>query len=328
MTRIKQIDISFFLFILINATFMLIGSKTFIKLNNINSLIVIIIGTIIGYYFINYFKFLLNKKKITNNKFILLFSNIISLLLIVNSSNYLNNFISYNLLPHMNTYIISISFLLLACYLATKKIDVFIKLSGIFIFIFTIIFIFTLLSLINYINFKELTISFKKIEYISLIKGITLYIITTISPCFYLFFINSDEYKYEINKTYIMTSLFILINIIMIIGILGFQLIDIYNYPEITILKKVSFLNIINRLENILSINIFFCIFLFISINYYVFIETIRRFFKLKKENLTYIISFLIIFILINRLNINLYTLISLLIGLLIIPIINNLIIS
>ena len=110
----------------------------------------------------------------------------------------------------------------------------------------------------------------------------------------------------------------------MVIGILGFDLIKIYNYPEVTILKKISLLNIIDRLENLLSINIFFSLFVFISVNFYIFNEGIKRIFNIKKEKILYIVSFLLVFILINRFNINLFSFIVSLVSLILIPVINR----
>ena len=323
MIKIKGMDTSIFLFFLINACFILIGSKTLIKLNGINSLLTIIIGTLLGYFFINYMSHLLNKKKIKNNKFILLLSSIICLFLTVYSSYQLSNFVSYNMLEHVSIYIITFSFLILATYLASKKINIIIRICEIFLFIFVIIFLLEIISLIKYINFKDI-VTLKNIDVTNMINGINIYLIMTIAPCFYLFFINNCKVKNELKKGYILTSLYILINIVMVIGILGMDLIEIYKYPEVTILKKINFLNIIDRLENLLSVNMFFSLFIFISINFYILNENIRKVFNIKKEKILYIVNFLIVFILINRVNINLFGFIMLLLSLILIPIINR----
>lgn len=324
MRKIKGMDTSIFLFFLINACFILIGSKTLVKLNGINTLLTIITGTIIGYFFINYMTYLLNKKKIKDNKLVLLLSSVICLFLTVYSANALTSFINYNLLEHVNTYIITISFLVLTSYLASKKIDIIVRICELFLFIFLIIFGLEIISLIKYINFRDIVFNIKDIDIVNMINGINIYLVMTIAPCFYLFLINSENYKSELKKGYILTSIYILINIIMVIGILGMDLIEIYNYPEVTILKKISLLNIIDRLENLLSINMFFSLFIFVSINFYVFNEGIKKVFNIKKEKILYIVSFLIIFILINRFNISLFLFIVMLIGLILIPIINR----
>lgn len=326
MKKIKGIDTSIFLFFLINACFILIGSKTLVKLNGINSLLTIIIGTIIGYFFINYMNYLLNKKKIKNNKFILILSSITCLLLTIYSGDKLTSFISYNMLEHVSTYIITFSFLILVVYLASKKINIIVRICELFLFLFLIIFLLELISLIKYINFKDIVFNIKEINIMNLINGINIYLLMTIAPCFYLFFINSDKFKSELKKGYIITSIYILINVIMVIGILGLDLINIYKYPEVTILKKISLLNIIDRIENLLSINMFFSLFIFISVNFYIFNEGIKKVFNIKKEKILYVVSFLIVFILINRFKIDLFGFIILLTGLMVIIIINSLI--
>lgn len=326
MRKIKGMDTSIFLFFLINACFILIGSKTLVKLNGINSLLTVIIGTILGYFFINYMTHLLNKKKIKNNKFVLLLSSLICLFLTIYSGDKLTSFISYNMLEHVNVYVITISFLILVWYLASKKMDIIVRICELFLFIFLIIFVIELISLVKYINFRDIVFNIKGIDGINLINGINIYLVMTIAPCFYLFFVNSDKYKSELKKGYILTSIYILINVIMVIGILGIDLIGIYKYPEVTILKKISLLNIIDRMENLLSINMFFSLFVFVSVNFYVFTEGLKKVFSIKKEKILYVVSFLFIFILINRFKIDLFTFILLLTGLIVITIVNSLV--
>ena len=174
MIKIKGMDTTIFLFFLINACFILIGSKTIIKLNGINSLLTIVIGTVIGYFFINYMSHLLNKKRIKNNKFILLSSSLICLFLTVYSGQQLASFISYNMLEHVSIYIITFSFLILVTYLASKKINIIIRICEIFLFIFLIIFVIEVISLIKYINFKDI-VTLKSIDIMNMINGINIF---------------------------------------------------------------------------------------------------------------------------------------------------------
>ena len=68
---------------------------------------------------------------------------------------------------------------------------------------------------------------------------------------------NKGNFKYHIIG-YLLGVCTVLITIVMIIGILGFPLADLFRYPEYMILKKVSFLNFIENVENILTISLIF----------------------------------------------------------------------
>lgn len=316
MNKITNKEICIFLFILINSFFMFIG------INRINNFIVIILSILIGYFFINYYIHLLNKKKIKNNKLILLTCIPILSIMIIYLIDKTNSFISYNILQNVSIPIITISFLILIFYILKKDIDVIIKVCELFIYLFIFIFILEIITIIKYIDISNLVI--QDMNLIGLIKDISIYIIVTISPCFYLFFIDNKFKQKPIKKTYIISNIFIFINLLICILILGNDLINIYTYPEMAILKKVSFLSIIDRMESLFSINFLFSGIIFLAINFYTLNICIIRLFNIKKKELLYIITIILIFILENFITINFTIYLTCLILLMIIPIINS----
>ena len=87
------------------------------------------------------------------------------------------------------------------------------------------------------------------------------YFLSCIIPLFLLLGISPSQVEWE-NKNkhlpYLFTLLSILftfITLILIISILGIKLANIYKFPDIIIYKKISFLNLLERIEVILAFN-------------------------------------------------------------------------
>ena len=65
---------------------------------------------------------------------------------------------------------------------------------------------------------------------------------------------------------YLLSNLFISIIIITTQGVMGIDLIELFKYPEYVVLKKISLLDFINNIENILSFCLIFGNYIFLSI--------------------------------------------------------------
>ena len=103
-------------------------------------------------------------------------------------------------------------------------------------------------------NFKP----YLNCDFGAIIKGAIIFFVNTIAPSILLLnYNNKGNFKYHIIG-YLLGACTVLITIVMIIGILGFPLADLFRYPEYMILKKVSFLNFIENVENILTISLIF----------------------------------------------------------------------
>lgn len=284
-----------------------------ISISQSDSIFSIIFGSLIGLIILWSYFYLDNRLPNDNifNKISKVFPKLISdfliaLLIIIFtfiSSFVLYNlalFINYNLLNDIDIIPISILFMLTISYVASKGINTITRVSGILVFIFIFMMIISIVALINYSNpqnlYPLLTNNFMKIY-----EGSIYYNILSISPILLLLIIpkeqiekNTKYHKYML-ITYIVSCIYILINFILIISILGIELTNILKYPDIIALQKVSLLNFIERIEDILSFKLLFDGFLFITLSLFYIKEGCNFLFKIKSNNKTIIIIGLII---------------------------------
>ena len=125
----------------------------------------------------------------------------------------------------------------------------------------------------------------------------------SILPLYLLLIIPKNNIKNQ-NKTklyvilfYIISTIISLIMIISTLGTLGIYLCKLYEYPTYIALKSVSILSILERTENILSMQWVMAYFIILSYIIYYISENITDHIKIKKEYITSIIG-IIIFIL------------------------------
>ena len=92
------------------------------------------------------------------------------------------------------------------------------------------------------------------------IKGSLVLTLTNVIPIFILLIVPKDkiENNEKTNKYlmifYTLAFLFAFLAILLTIGSLGIYLCDVYQYPEYTVLKKISIFNFIDRIENFIYI--------------------------------------------------------------------------
>ncbi len=270
-TTTFQISILFFL--LINSLFAIAGYKTFLNLSFKNTIISIILGTILGLLLFNAYFFIFKKiniKKIINKKIV----KIVALILLSITLSFLiyrfAYYIHYIYLNKNN--LIFITFTLLLLFLYTFHLDHFIlsRTLEILLYIFLFFFIVKVIGLIPYVDISYL-LPIANNNYQNIILSSFLFAILTSSvlSLLYIFYnkeINEKKVKYYFTVAYITACLFILINYILIIGILGNHLANIYTYPETMVLKSINFFNFIERVDYILAMEYLIGIYSLISI--------------------------------------------------------------
>ena len=204
----------------------------------------LILGTILGSIFLY---FIIKVK--TNNKIISFI--ILYILFIVNLAEFVNLITSIYLID-MNRFIIIIPLLILILYFNTKSVSVHLKVSkiiliiNIFLFIIGYIILLPNIDLLNYLPLYN--VSFKKIIFCSL--EFALY--SSIPNIVY----TNLNYKIKNKKiiiNYLISCLFIIFIFLIVQGILGIELINIFKYPEYVVFKRINLLNFIQNIENILS---------------------------------------------------------------------------
>ncbi len=280
-----------------------------------DSIFSIIIGSILG-LIILYSYFYLNNKLTKDTIFIKIskslpkiiadFIIVLLLILLLFVSGFtlynLSLFVNYNLLNNINILPISVLLIVSVTYLASKGINTITRASGIFIFTFIALVIISIITLINYSDpgniYPLLTNNF-----LSIYEGSIYHMILSVTPIFLLLIIPKD--RIEDNKkynrymviTYIISFVYILINYVLIISILGIKLTSILNYPDIIVLQKVSLLNFVERIEDLLSFKLMFDGFLFLALTTFYIKEGIIHLFKMKPNKKLILLVGLIILI-------------------------------
>ena len=239
----KKIDNLLFnnsLFLLPFSLFIGLGITRIINTAKTDSWISIILGTFIG-LLINY---LIKKLPNKDNKITTYLSNAALLLLGI---TIITKLVSSVYLDKTGNVIVMIPLLLLIYYSGQKTRYSLMKVISILniIYIFMIIFAFSsLIPSINLDNFKPIGIN----NPLSILLGSLEYALYSTTPYIVLPEFNK-KYNY---KTYLLSSLFLLIIFIIIIGNLGIDLATNYRYPEYMIFKNIAILNFIENIENIL----------------------------------------------------------------------------
>lgn len=261
-----------------------------------NSLICLIIGFIVS---IILFKFIINIFNYESNLNIIekvdkiygkVFGKIINYILLItilflfiytlwNTQIYIQN----KYLDKTPNYVILILFLLPIIYVINKGFNTFTKLS-LMIFIISLIEIFLVfIGIIPYIeidNYKPLFNS----SFICSIKSIYYFVSFFISPIYLILLLpksNIDK-KDHFNFFYVLSFLNIFLLAASIIGTFSVELSSILNYPEFVLVKKINYFNFIQHIENILSTQWLYTMFIFATMCLFY----IKTFFENKKINI------------------------------------------
>lgn len=222
-----------------------------IKLLNTDAFLIPICGTIIGVFILKFYLSIFNCEK---NKYI----NIIFFIIIVVYINTillsLTNFINFEYLydtPLLFTNLILIFTIIYVLKNGEKSIF---YTSLIFMFLMIIIYLFGFIGLFKQISVLNIMPIFNS-KLINLIPGIFNYIAFTTSPLFIILYYNDIKIdKKKIINTYLISNLLIFTSLIIIIGVFGIELCNLYEYPTYQILKGVFKGTLLGRFEKILGL--------------------------------------------------------------------------
>lgn len=227
------------------------------NLNNKNSYISIILGTIIGIIIIYLYSKISkysnhNIHKYLNNYFMGKIYNIILYLfylyIIIITILTITTFISSFYLIKTPKLIIIIPILLISLYLTFKEKQVLINLGNLaFYFSLFIVILFTIL-LIPYSKINELLPLFNY-NSLNIIHGALIYASISSIP---LILVNNYDTNFKSTlKNYLIASL---ISLTIVVGTtlsLGNNLLNVYRFPEYAVLKQIKILDFIENIENI-----------------------------------------------------------------------------
>lgn len=248
------------------------GFYDILKIAGLNSYLSIIIATILGIFILLLFLFIFNYKPdmAIYDKNIYLFGkilgniinyliNILIIIIGVVSAYSISNFIVSQFLSETPIYIILLMLGFTTYYSVSKGIEVIARISVIF---FIIIFLLTIISTLGLIpnfkldNLKPVLEDGMKMPVIASLS----FCLTNIVPIMIILIIPKNNIidkevcvKY-IFIAYAISMLFTFLAVILTIGTLGIELLKIFPYPEYMVLKKISILGFIDRIENFIYI--------------------------------------------------------------------------
>ena len=225
----KKIELNILIFIIVEAIYLLLFFKT--------SFLNLILGILLGILLIIF------TKKAKKNKVIEIFLFIISIPLFILILYKSIQFISDNLLKNYS--IIPLYFaLILTIFYLVKDYHTFIKSLEIIFYIIIFLKIIKLIFTIPLINFHNIIFNFN-INYTFIIISFSILLMYN-----YLYYFNN--YKIT-NKELLISFINPSIIKIMTILVIGNPLVNIYKYPYVNYLKKIKYLNFIERIDGLLS---------------------------------------------------------------------------
>lgn len=330
--KITSLQYSTITFFLINSFLMNVGYHT-LTVNSYNDSILDILlgGAFIFLFSLFLFTFQRNKKdslidtihkhlpKIIQIPFLLFLLIIIGFSSIY-SLSILTSFIHYYILKEVESFIILITLIGTILYIVRKGIATIGKVSEIFFYIYIFIFVVSAFGLIKYIDLSNLKPLFTT-DIRSNLHSSMIYFLSSVVPLFLLTIIPSKQVEFEpknkrLPYLFILLSiLLVLIQLIFIISVLGIHLTNIYSLPDMVIYKKISVLNILERIEVVLAFNNLLNSLFFIIVGIYFMKEIMNVFIAKKKEHIILALIGIVCILLSNFLlnQLTLYLLVSIL---------------
>lgn len=293
---------SIFIYFLSHFLFLGGGFAKICSLTNKDTCIAFLLGTLLGIIVLYIICNLSSSKKDSPLfkiiYFIYILFNILILLVV------LSNFLSSYFLFYTPSIISCLPFIILASMLASKKIKGIYNVA--FILLFFSLFIITIKTLLltNEFDYSNV-LPYFSVSTSKIFKASILYAFISCSPL--LIFINEDmDFKYSL-KYYLLASFTNIIVALTITFILG-EMVNVYSYPEYTILRRIRFFNFIENIENFICINWFFDLFISLS----VFISKLKDTLNIKGNIIPFLISFSILYIVYTFFSNNFYNTITL----------------
>ncbi len=257
----KKIELNILIFILIEALFLLYG----IKINIIN----ILLGTFLGIILITLFS---NFKK---NKIMAISLLIITIILYLDSLLKISTFIIDNIINNYSIIFILLSIIIVNYLIIKNNYHSFIKYTELSFYFFIILKIISFSLIIPNFNFNNL--NYKLIDELNINTNIINVGITIFILYFLIYYLTNQKSSKKIILISIFNPLIIKLSSFLIIGKTLFYL---YQYPYMNILKRIKYLDFIERMEGILSFTYILSFFILSSFLLLVIKELIKYIFN------------------------------------------------
>jgi len=281
--KINSLELATLVYFIIRSMSLGISISSYITIGGIGGYLSPLIGMIIGFIPLYLIIKILNSntkynliEKIDNSfkcgfiiNFILVI--IVYLLIIISFWN-LINFISTQYLFRTNNLRIALFFSFAFIYIVSKSINVLCRVSNILVYISIFISIFCIIGLITHFNFNNL-LPFNGITK-PFISGLA-HISYSILPIFMILIIPLDNVtnNKNINKyiiiSYIIANISKFLVIIITYLVLGYELSNLYEFPDFLVLRRISTNGFFQVFESVLATQWIFDIFIFISLAFF-----------------------------------------------------------
>jgi spore germination protein KB len=310
MKKIEALEYNTLLWFLIRASFVEATAGLLISLVHQDAWISVVIGSLLGiipFLLYNYLKNKYPDKTIIQiNKQLFgklgTFLNIITIIGIfifgLTSFWTLIQFINSQFLYKTSNWIISITLMIPIFYAASQDIRTISKVS-LFMFYITIVFItFIIFGLYGEIEIDNLKPILEN-KMSNIFYGAFVFIAFNILPIYILMIIPKSKITNNKKKSlfYIISTLTLLNAIFMTITIFGIDLAYLYEYPTFHLLKRVNILDIIDRVESILTLEWILALFIQIVMSIYFTYIAIKQTFKTKEKTNKYLTPFICLLI-------------------------------
>lgn len=293
--KISSLQFSVLMVFPILSLFSGIGLYDIIKIAKIDSYISTIITTLLGFIFLGIFIYIFNYKEDLSlpEKNIHLFGKIlgtivnyilciliffIAIVLIYSISN----FIVSQFLTETPIIIILFFMAIVVIYTESKGIEVIARAGIVFFIIVVLLTCVSTLGLIPYFdvsNIKPIMANGIKKPF-----NASLYLLLTNIVPITVMLIHPKNKISDKNKTikyltitYLIAMLFAFMATLLTVGTLGIELIELFPHPEYMVLKKISFLGFIDRIENIIYVKWLFHDFVCFSLIIYYISNSIKK---------------------------------------------------
>ena len=297
------------LFIYFLAHFLFLGGgfARICELSNTDTCIAFILGTLIGIIIL----FLINKvssdvpfkEYIKKNTFLNIIIKLIFLIYILFNLLILFVILSGFLYSYFLTFtpslISCLPFLILASFLASKKIKGIYNVAFVLIFFSLFIIVLKTLLLTNEFHYDNL-FPILAVKTTSIFKASLIYAVISTSPIFTLI---NEKLEFKSSLKYYLLSSCTLIMVAFTISLILGEMINVYSYPEYTILRRIRFFKFIENIENFICINWFFDLFISLSI----FILKIKETLNIKNNIVPFLMSFGILYLVNTNFSNNFY---------------------
>jgi spore germination protein KB len=216
----------------------------------------------------------------------------------------ISNFLNIEYLPEINVNFIKALVLIPIIYISSKSLSDIIKTNQIFAIISIIIILLDILGLFQKFDFNNLEPVLQTSK-INIVKSVAVYVILSIVPYSMLLITSKNKVKDKdrvskvIFKGIVLTNIIQIIIIFCTILVLGEKFISAFRFPEYIALKQFSLFNILERVENILSLQFYFSSTLLLTFLFRFLIEflpknNLKKYYSIIISAILYVVTSLI----------------------------------